>query len=102
MIHRINLLTPPIPLTADPTVPSPSGVQQAAEGFGQMLQGALNRVQETEAAAASASQQLATGEIQDISQVVIAAEKAAITLQYTLAIRNKVLEAYQDIMRMQV
>lgn len=102
MTDRLQLLTPRVQMASDRAVPHPSGVQMAAEGFGQMLHQALLQVQETEAAAAKASQQLATGEIQDLSQVVIAAEKASITLQYTLAVRNKVLEAYQEIMRMQV
>lgn len=102
MIHRVNPLPPPVQLTADDTMPRASGVQEAAEGFGKMLENALSRVKETESAAAKASEQLATGEIKDISQVMIASEKAAITLQYTLAIRSKVLEAYHEIMRMQV
>ena len=45
---------------------------------------------------------LATGEIEDISQVTIAAEKAAINLQLAIQVRNKALDAYQEIMRMQM
>ena len=45
---------------------------------------------------------LAAGQVEDISQVVIAAEKADIAVQLTLAVRNKAVEAYQEIMRMQV
>jgi flagellar hook-basal body complex protein FliE len=102
VIYKVGMLKPPVPLTPDKVVPRPAAVEQAAAGFGAMLDGALSRIQQTEAAAADASRKLATGEIQDLSQVVIAAEKAALTLQYTLAIRNKVLEAYQEIMRMPV
>jgi flagellar hook-basal body complex protein FliE len=38
----------------------------------------------------------------NLHQVMITAEKASVTLQTTLEIRNKVVEAYQEIMRMQV
>ena len=48
------------------------------------------------------SKALAAGQVEDISQVVVAAEKADIALQLTLAVRNKAVEAYQEIMRMQV
>ncbi|HHW30445.1 MAG TPA: flagellar hook-basal body complex protein FliE [Clostridiaceae bacterium] len=42
------------------------------------------------------------GNIDNIHQVLIASEKADIALQLTLQIRNKVLDAYNDIMRMQI
>ena len=48
------------------------------------------------------SAKLATGKIEDISQVTIAAEKASIALQLTMQVRNKVMDAYQEVMRMQV
>ncbi|MGB4266344.1 MAG: flagellar hook-basal body complex protein FliE, partial [Limnochordia bacterium] len=44
---------------------------------------------------------LAKGEI-DVHNAVIMAEKANLALQLTIAIRNKIIEAYQEIMRMQV
>ncbi len=48
------------------------------------------------------NEQLVTGRIQDVSQVVLAAQKAELSLQLAIQIRNKLLEAYQEIMRMQV
>ena len=45
---------------------------------------------------------LAAGRIEDVSQVVIAAQKADIALQLTLQMRNRAMSAYQEIMRMQV
>jgi flagellar hook-basal body complex protein FliE len=46
--------------------------------------------------------QFASGKIDNIHQVMIAAEKADVALQFTLQIRNKILDAYNEIMRMQV
>ena len=45
---------------------------------------------------------LAAGQVDDVSQVVIAAQKADIALQLTLQLRNRAVSAYQEIMRMQV
>ena len=45
---------------------------------------------------------LPAGEVDDISQVVIAGQKAEIALQLTMQVRNRALSAYQELMRMQV
>ena len=45
---------------------------------------------------------LAAGRITDVSEVVIASEKAGIATQLTMQVRNRAVEAYQEIMRMQV
>lgn len=70
--------------------------------FGQFLQEALANVEAAQQEAAVAAQRLATGEIQDIAEVTIASEKATLALQLTVQVRNKVLEAYQEMMRMPV
>ena len=72
------------------------------KSFGQLLSDALNNVNDLQQKADQASSDLATGRIEDISQVVIAAEKAAVALQLTVQVRNKMLDAYQEMMRMQV
>lgn len=70
--------------------------------FSNMLKDAVYKVNETQVQSQQATMKLATGEIEDISQVTIAAEKAAINLQLAIQVRNKVLDAYQEIMRMQM
>lgn len=44
----------------------------------------------------------AVGKTDNIHQVVLAAEKANIALQFTMQIRNKIMDAYSEIMRMQI
>jgi len=44
----------------------------------------------------------AAGRTDNLHQVMLAAEKADIALQFTLQIRNKILDAYNEIMRMQI
>ena len=74
----------------------------AEKSFGNLLMEALDNVNDLQQKADQASTDLATGKIEDISQVVIAAEKAAVALQLTIQVRNKMLESYQEMMRMQV
>lgn len=47
-------------------------------------------------------QQLATGELQDLHTYMAAATKAQLSVSYITAIRDRGLEAYQEVMRMQV
>jgi flagellar hook-basal body complex protein FliE len=63
---------------------------------------ALRQVNELQLQAEDLSQALAAGQAADLHQVMLAAEKANLALQFTLQIRNKVIEAYQEIMRIQV
>ena len=70
--------------------------------FGEYLGDALGNVNALEQESEKMNALLAAGQVEDISQVVVAAEKADIALQLTLQVRNKAVEAYQEIMRMQV
>jgi flagellar hook-basal body complex protein FliE len=70
--------------------------------FGDILKQAINSVNELQKVNAQNNYLLAAGEIDSIHKVMIDAEKADIVLQFTIQIRNKVLEAYQEIMRMQI
>jgi flagellar hook-basal body complex protein FliE len=45
---------------------------------------------------------LATGGAENLHDVIMSMEKAGLTLQYAIQIRNKVLEAYQSVIQMQI
>ncbi len=47
-------------------------------------------------------EQFSTGEIEDIHEVMIAVEEASTAMEFMLEIRNKIVEAYQEVMRMPV
>lgn len=68
--------------------------------FSDFLKEALNKVNNLQLQALEDDKKLVTGEIDDINKVMIDAVKADIALQLTIQIKNKVLEAYQEIMRM--
>lgn len=79
-----------------------AGAQQTVEEFKEMLYDAIDTVSDLQRNADELMTKLAIGETQDIHQVMIAVEEVNLALQLTLQIRNKMLEAYQEIMRMQV
>ncbi len=70
--------------------------------FYSVLNEALNRVNQLQIESQQQNMLLSIGEVDNLHDVTIAAEKANIALQLTLSIRNKIVEAYQEIMRMQI
>ncbi|MBP3230927.1 flagellar hook-basal body complex protein FliE [Anaerovibrio sp.] len=76
--------------------------QPVVKSFGEYLGDALGKVNALEKEAERMDAALAAGQVEDISQVIVAGEKADIAMQVTLQVRNRVVEAYQEIMRMQV
>lgn len=76
--------------------------EESEKTFGEFLQDALGSVNNLQNQSKQASLNLAAGKIQDIAEVTIAAEKASVALQLTMQVRNKVVESYQEVMRMQV
>ena len=70
--------------------------------FGEYLNSALMKVTDLENQAGQLKQDFALGKTDNIPEVLIAGEKANIALQFTMQIRNKVIDAYSEIMRMQI
>ncbi len=70
--------------------------------FGEYLNSALMKVTDMENQASKLKEDFALGKTDNIPEVLIAGEKAGIALQFTMQIRNKILDAYSEIMRMQI
>jgi flagellar hook-basal body complex protein FliE len=70
--------------------------------FQELLKGYMNEVNALQLKAEELDRQLAAGTLENIHEATIAAEKAALALELTIEIRNKVVEAYQEIMRMPI
>ncbi|HEY8344832.1 MAG TPA: flagellar hook-basal body complex protein FliE [Bacillota bacterium] len=68
-------------------------------GFGELLRKSVQQVNDLQLNAENLDKQLAMGTLENVHEATIAAEKAALALELTAQIRNKVLEAYQEIMR---
>lgn len=77
-----------------------SGQGKSINTFSDFLKAALDNVNSLQLQSQKDDQKLVTGEINDINQVMIDATKADIALQLTIQIKNKILDTYQEIMRM--
>jgi flagellar hook-basal body complex protein FliE len=74
----------------------------ASENFGDLLQSSLERVGRAQNEADRAVEDLTLGRQTDIHSTMIAVEKAGIALELALQIRNKLLNAYETLMRQQI
>ncbi|OGO39889.1 MAG: flagellar hook-basal body complex protein FliE [Chloroflexi bacterium RBG_16_57_9] len=79
-----------------------SGANEAAESFGRLLGQALDNLNRVQVEADASSARLAAGEPVDLHDVMLAVEEADLSLRLALQMRNKLMEAYQEINRMQV
>jgi flagellar hook-basal body complex protein FliE len=71
-------------------------------GFGSMLTDAISSLNDSQNTAASDSVALATGKASDVTSVVTDVEKANLEMQLAVQVRNKAVDAYEEIMRMQI
>ncbi|AGA58228.1 MAG: flagellar hook-basal body complex protein FliE [Thermobacillus sp.] len=74
---------------------------ESVEQFSDYLKQAIDSVAQQEDAVRQTTERFIVGEA-DVSEMMIVSEQAKLSLQLTAQIRNKVIEAYQEIMRMQV
>lgn len=77
-----------------------SGKNEA--NFGQLLKSSLEEVNNMQLESEEYKRKLAIGEIDNLHDVSIMSEKANIALQVTMSIRGKIVEAYKEIMRIQI
>jgi flagellar hook-basal body complex protein FliE len=75
---------------------------EAQKSFSSLLKNSIEKVNQTQIESDRLTEKLVSGKDVDLHQVMIASQKASITMQLTLEIRNKAVEAYQEMMRMQV
>jgi flagellar hook-basal body complex protein FliE len=94
-----------------PTLPA-SAATNAATGttkvsgtgaaFGDMLLDGLDRLESVQDKSDKLAVQAATGDLDDMHDYTIAATEASVTAQLTVAVRNRALEAFNEIMRMPI
>lgn len=83
------------PLTPDTTAPA----GETGKSFGQFLQDAISEVNAAQVHAGDMTARFAAGEPMDVHQVMIASQEASVALNMALQVRNKVVDAYQELMR---
>ena len=84
-----------------PIVPRATQTPSAGQGFGDALGNLISTVDGTSSEANAAVGRMLDG-TGDVHEAVIALQKADTALQLTVQIRNKIVQAYQDVMRMPV
>ncbi len=77
------------------------GEETSSQAFSEALFKALQDVNELQVNADKVTEKMVLGEIDDVHTVMLATEKAKLALQLTVQVRNKLVEAYQEISRMQ-
>lgn len=88
----------PTSLISSTTAAAPSTDGSA---FGSMLAGAVDDLQALKGTADTLAVSAVTGDLNDIHQATIAATRAQVTMEVVAAVRNKGVEAFNEIMRMQ-
>jgi flagellar hook-basal body complex protein FliE len=82
--------------------PSPGSADATQKSFADTLNEAISSVNSLQKASDTATQNLATGRTDNIAEVMVAADKADIALRLMVQVRNKIIDAYQEVMKMQV
>ncbi len=85
----------------NPTRPA-TAPTNAVEGFQNLLSDALSKLQQGQAETDQAVSQLAAGAPLDLHTVALAVEENSLNFQLAMQVRNKLVEAYQEVVRMQV
>jgi flagellar hook-basal body complex protein FliE len=97
-VTRIAHIPGLAPLAPDGTKPGAAG----GASFGQVLKDSLSQVNSLQHEADRAIQSLATGASGTLHDTMLAIQKAELSFKLMMQVRNKIVEAYQEVLRMQV
>lgn len=82
--------------------PAAPGAIAPTEGFGQVLDGLVATVDAKQDAAQAATRKVLLGDSDQLHQSVLAMQEASVAFTMMVEVRNKLVESYQELMRMQV
>ena len=89
----------PKPVQPKPTTPSE---EPAGPSFKEYLQDSINEIQHLQTVADDTISKLVTGEVSNVSEAMVAIEKANLAFLTLLQVRNKIISAYEQVQRMQI
>lgn len=84
------------------TAPKAREVEEPTIGFAETLRNAIYQVDHLQKESEHLSQMLVKGELDNLHDVVIAAEKARLSLDLAVTVSNKLVQGYQELSRMQL
>ena len=102
LINGIPFPSPVIKTRPDEVKAATLGNESNGTSFGDVLENAIQQVSNLQQEAGSESQRLLTGNTQDIHSAMVALQKADVSFQMMMQVRNKLVSAYQEIMKTQV
>jgi flagellar hook-basal body complex protein FliE len=85
-----------------PEIALPAESSSSSSGFGAVLADAIGRVDQFQQNAQSSIGKFLSGEDEEVHKVALATEQASMSFDLFLQVRNKVVSAYQEVMRMQM
>ncbi|MBB5172081.1 flagellar hook-basal body complex protein FliE [Texcoconibacillus texcoconensis] len=100
--HAVQMMRPQASTPTAGTTQQRTSTHEAQQSFKQMLSDSIRGVNESQKTSEVATQRMARGDDIDLHEVMIAGQKADITLRTATEIRDKAVEAYQEVMRMQI
>ncbi|MDE3032137.1 MAG: flagellar hook-basal body complex protein FliE [Acidobacteriota bacterium] len=101
---NLSQILPPSPVSS-PAQTGAGGVTGGAQGdvgFGDLLKQALQEVNQAQTQADGEARNLMTGESADMHTAMLAVQKADLSFQMMMAVRSKLIDAYREVMRMQM
>jgi flagellar hook-basal body complex protein FliE len=101
-VDSITRLNPVRSLTDATRVDVTPEAGKSGVSFKELMKDTIGEVNKLQTNADELAVKLATGDLEDVHRAMIAMQKAKLALDLTIQVRNKVIEAYQEIMRMQV
>jgi len=103
-LQNLPQLSPLSPLSGTPKtgLGSAAGGAQGDMAFGDILKQALQEVNQASAQAEGEARNLMTGESADMHTAMLAVQKADLSFQMMMAVRSKLIDAYREVMRMQM
>lgn len=101
-INGIPFPSPVIKTRPDEVKPAEPSSQPDGANFDEVLKNAIQQVSDLQHEAGMESQKLLTGSSQDIHSAMVALQKADLSFQMMMQVRNKLVVAYQEIMKTQV
>jgi len=97
-----NVRIAPAPEMAVPDLSKLAGSGEKSGEFTALLQGAIGGMEQTRSEAAQSVENFLSGEGEELHTTVLATQRAELSFELGLQVRNKIVQAYQEIMRMQL
>jgi flagellar hook-basal body complex protein FliE len=101
-MERIDGLGGPKLPAASRPISTEAGAAAPGQSFGDMLLDALKEANRLQSSADAAIQGLASGKSSEVTEVMTAVEKADLAFRTLMQVRNKLVDAYEELMRLRI